>query len=159
MDNRATLLKRFKPLLIIVLIGLLAWINAQRSPPSSSTAPVAVSSTAALSPNIPTPADQAQTTQVSPRGLSVVQLADLPAEARQTLTLIAAGGPFPYERDGVVFGNFEKRLPPQKRGYYHEYTVATPAAHNRGARRIITGDQAERYYTADHYRHFSLIQP
>ena len=85
--------------------------------------------------------------------------ADLPAQARDTLRLIAAGGPFPYERDGMVFGNFEQRLPARPRGYYHEYTVPTPGAHNRGARRIIAGGQPpdEFWYTGDHYESFRRL--
>ena len=84
----------------------------------------------------------------------------LPAEARTTLKLIASGGPFPYDRDGVVFGNFEKRLPKQPRGYYHEYTVPTPGAHNRGARRIIAGGEppGDFWYTDDHYETFRKIE-
>jgi len=84
----------------------------------------------------------------------------LPAEARQTLRLIDAGGPFPYRRDGVVFKNLERRLPQQPRGYYREYTVPTPGSRDRGARRIITGAQppAVFYYTADHYETFRRIQ-
>ena len=83
----------------------------------------------------------------------------LPLEARQTLQLIDTGGPFAYDRDGIVFGNFERRLPQQKRGYYHEYTVSTPGVKHRGARRIVTGAAGERYYTADHYRSFRRIRP
>ncbi len=81
----------------------------------------------------------------------------LPAEARTTLRLIDAGGPFPYERDGVVFGNYEKRLPLQKRGYYREYTVKTPGLSHRGPRRIVAGEGGERYYTPDHYNRFYRI--
>jgi ribonuclease T1 len=87
-----------------------------------------------------------------------VSLAELPGEARATLQLIRQGCPFPYPRDGVVFGNYEKNLPKMPRGYYHEYTVKTPGARNRGARRIVCGRQQECYYTADHYRTFQLIR-
>ena len=87
-----------------------------------------------------------------------VLLADLPREARQTLALIKDGGPFPYSRDGVVFGNYEKRLPLRQRGYYREYTVKTPGRHDRGARRIVTGRGDEYYYTDDHYRSFRRIR-
>ncbi len=90
--------------------------------------------------------------------LPTVNVAQLPAEARQTLQLIERGGPFPYRKDGSVFGNFEKRLPARPRGYYREYTVPTPGARNRGAQRIVAGDSGERYYTADHYRSFSRIR-
>lgn len=83
---------------------------------------------------------------------------NLPPEARDTLRLIAAGGPFPYRRDGVVFGNREHRLPAKPRGYYREYTVPTPGARDRGARRIIAGGQREYYYTDDHYRTFRRIR-
>ena len=80
----------------------------------------------------------------------------LPPEATATLAAIARSGPFAYRQDGVVFGNYEHRLPPQPRGYYHEYTVPTPGARNRGARRIITGGTppAVYYYTDNHYRSF-----
>jgi ribonuclease T1 len=90
-------------------------------------------------------------------GLTFVAAADLPAEARDTLKLIDQGGPYPYSRDGVVFGNFEKILPKQDRGYYHEYTVKTPGESDRGARRIVTGKPDERYYTDDHYKSFRRI--
>lgn len=81
----------------------------------------------------------------------------LPVEARATLQLIKQGEPFPYPRDGVVFGNYERRLPQQPRGYYHEYTVMTPGARTRGARRIVCGPLPECYYTPDHYRTFLRI--
>jgi len=81
----------------------------------------------------------------------------LPAEARQTLALIKAGGPFPYQKDGSVFGNREALLPKRERGYYREYTVKTPGAKDRGARRIVAGRGGEYYYTDDHYRSFRRI--
>lgn len=86
-----------------------------------------------------------------------VRVANLPPEARQTLAQIKAGGPFLYERDGIVFGNFERRLPPHPRGYYREYTVKTPWRRDRGPRRIIAGEGDEYYYTDDHYRTFRRI--
>jgi ribonuclease T1 len=93
---------------------------------------------------------------------SEIALAKLPAEARDVLLLIRAGGPFPYERDGVTFGNRERLLPAQRRGYYHEYTVTTPGAKNRGARRIICGGSRRTpdvcYYTDDHYASFRRIR-
>ncbi len=87
-----------------------------------------------------------------------VALAELPPEARQTLALIRAGGPFPYARDGATFHNREGRLPERERGYYREYTVATPGARDRGARRIVAGRDGEVYYTQDHYRTFKRIR-
>ncbi len=87
-----------------------------------------------------------------------VSAGELPPEARDTLRLIKQGGPFPYPRDGVVFGNYEHRLPSQPRGYYHEYTVRTPGERGRGARRIVCGAPAECYYSGDHYRTFLRIR-
>ncbi|MDE2117535.1 MAG: ribonuclease [Betaproteobacteria bacterium] len=87
-----------------------------------------------------------------------VSVAELPSEARDTLHLIKQGGPFPFPRDGVVFGNYEQRLPQQPRGYYHEYTVKTPGVRNRGARRIVCGEPAECYYSNDHYKTFRRIR-
>ncbi|MEU2675709.1 ribonuclease [Streptomyces sp. NPDC007107] len=82
----------------------------------------------------------------------------LPSQAHDTLDLIDAGGPFPYEQDGTVFQNREALLPSRSTGYYHEYTVITPGSSDRGARRIVTGEQAqEDYYTADHYESFDLV--
>ena len=78
-------------------------------------------------------------------------------EARQTLDLIARGGPYPYSRDNVTFGNFEGILPRKASGYYREYTVRTPGESDRGARRIVAGEAGEKYYTADHYESFKFI--
>jgi len=87
-----------------------------------------------------------------------IALADLPAEARATLAMVKAGGPFPHQQDGRTFGNREKLLPQRDRGYYREYTVRTPDARDRGARRIVAGRGGEYYYTADHYRSFERIR-
>ena len=86
-----------------------------------------------------------------------VRVEELPPEAQRTLGLIAAGGPFPYARDGAVFSNRERRLPARERGYYREYTVKTPAIPDRGPRRIIAGRDGDYYYTDDHYRTFRRI--
>lgn len=86
-----------------------------------------------------------------------VSVQSLPEEARATLALIKAGGPFPYAQDGRTFGNREGLLPPRRRGYYREYTVKTPGRPDRGARRIVAGDGGEYYYTEDHYRSFRKI--
>jgi ribonuclease T1 len=83
---------------------------------------------------------------------------DLPPEARETLARIEAGGPFPYKQDGRVFHNREGLLPKRPRGYYREYTVKTPGARDRGARRIVAGREGEYYYTEDHYRSFRRIR-
>jgi ribonuclease T1 len=87
-----------------------------------------------------------------------VSVAELPPQARETLHLILHHGPFPYARDGAVFGNYEHKLPRQPRGYYHEYTVKTAGGHNRGARRIVCGPSLECYYSGDHYRTFRRIR-
>jgi len=91
-----------------------------------------------------------------------VALSALPSEAQKTHQLILAGGPFPYSKDGVVFGNRERQLPKNARGYYHEYTVKTPGARNRGAKRIVCGGNPPQnpdvcYYTEDHYTSFQRI--
>jgi ribonuclease T1 len=91
-----------------------------------------------------------------------VALAQLPEQARQTEQLIRRGGPFPYSKDGTVFGNRERLLPRHKRGYYREYTVKTPGSRDRGARRIVCGGERPAapeacYYTADHYASFKRI--
>lgn len=91
-----------------------------------------------------------------------VALSALPPEAQRTQQLILSGGPFPYSKDGTVFGNRERLLPQQRRGYYREYTVPTPGERDRGARRIVCGGlQPTRpdacYYTADHYASFTRL--
>lgn len=98
----------------------------------------------------------------SASGIGDIAASSLPLEARRTLNLIKQGGPYPYAKDGVVFGNYEGVLPRQKRGYYHEFTVKTPGARHRGARRIIAGGNpqtsGEYYYTRDHYQTFQRIR-
>ena len=99
---------------------------------------------------------------VAEPAVPTVALATLPDEARQTEMLIRKGGPFDYAKDGGVFGNREKLLPAQGRGYYREYTVKTPGASDRGARRIVCGGSQPTkpdacYYTADHYASFARI--
>lgn len=96
-----------------------------------------------------------------PEPVGTVAAKDLPREAQYTLMLIRKGGPFPYAKDGSVFGNYEGLLPKQRRGYYREYTVKTPGARNRGARRIVAGGEPmsfrHYYYTEDHYASFKRI--
>ncbi|MBL0718721.1 ribonuclease [Piscinibacter sp. Jin2] len=104
--------------------------------------------------------DAPATTQ--PAQAATVSLAQLPPEARQTHRLILAGGPFPYDKDGSVFGNRERLLPDRPRGHYREYTVRTPGARNRGARRFVCGGRPPTqpeacYYTDDHYASFRLV--
>lgn len=93
--------------------------------------------------------------------LPSIAFVQLPPEAQQMMRLIERGGPYPNTRDGIVFGNYQKLLPQQRRGYYHEFTVATPGARNRGARRIVTGGTGnppqEYFYSDDHYASFKRI--
>ena len=106
----------------------------------------------------------ARTSVPADAGLEEITLQELPPQGRTTYASILAGGPFPYEKDGTVFGNRERILPSQKRGYYREYTVKTPRVRNRGARRIVCGGLQPQqpdacYYTSDHYSSFRKITP
>jgi ribonuclease T1 len=127
------------------------------TPPTSALAPTArVATTAsAMPPTAPATPLEAQPID----GFDTITPDQLPQQARQTLALIARGGPFPYRQDGQVFQNRERRLPRHASGYYHEYTVETPGSDDRGARRIITGAGGEIFYTADHYASFAQVLP
>lgn len=100
---------------------------------------------------------------VSPSGGATIALNGLPAQGLETYQRVHQGGPFPFEKDGVVFGNRERLLPGQKRGYYREYTVRTPGLRSRGARRMVCGGPSTApeacYYSADHYASFRRIVP
>jgi ribonuclease T1 len=104
---------------------------------------------------------RSQTDRVAGSRPAVVHVAELPPQGRETYELIRRGGPFAYGKDGAVFGNRERLLPAEKRGFYREYTVATPGSRDRGARRIVCGGPARAphacYYTADHYASFRMI--
>ena len=117
--------------------------------------------TAAISTAMLSPLQAFEASQPA-ASVSSVQLAALPPEAQATERLIRAGGPFPYAKDGSVFGNRERLLPRKPRGHYREYTVATPQARDRGARRIVCGGEPPTrpetcYYTDDHYASFRRI--
>lgn len=101
-----------------------------------------------------TPANPAR---AGPPGIPAINYDELPREALETIILIAEGGPFPFDRDGITFQNREGLLPDKPRGYYSEYTVITPGASTRGARRIVAGEEGELYYTDDHYESFSWV--
>ncbi|MEZ5115550.1 MAG: ribonuclease domain-containing protein [Candidatus Nanopelagicales bacterium] len=133
---------------LAVLSGLLGGCAAAGGATSTSSAPAtdgAVTGSAELAP--------AEATT----NLPVVRVDRLPPEAVDTLVLIEAGGPFPYDKDGSVFGNREGLLPPQPNGFYREYTVVTPGSSDRGARRIVGGDDGSRFWTEDHYASFEEI--
>lgn len=129
-------MRRFGIRLNSRLIGLFAVVLALASMPGGAG-------------ELPTPGKNA---------IGIIAVAELPAEARETLQAIKQGGPFAYERDGVVFRNYERILPKQPRGYYREYTVKTPSVRHRGARRIVCGPPVECYYTTDHYQTFKRIR-
>lgn len=136
----------------VLLVGLLAGCSEPGSGPaggggSASAAPTSV------------PTSVSTSTPSWAEGMPVVTPDALPPEARRTLELIEADGPFPYDRDGAVFNNFERLLPERRRGHYHEYTVRTPGESDRGARRIVTGEDGELYYTDDHYLTFKAVLP
>ena len=93
---------------------------------------------------------------------ATITVAQLPRQGQQTYRLIRQGGPFPYDKDGMVFGNRERQLPIMRRGYYREYTVKTSGLRHRGARRIVCGGEVRTepdacYYTSDHYSSFKRI--
>lgn len=100
--------------------------------------------------------------RTTPEALSEIALSDLPKEAQEVHALVGRGGPFSFDRDGVVFGNREKLLPGKPRGYYHEYTVRTPGVKTRGGRRLVCGGRKTSpdacYYSDDHYRSFRKIR-
>ncbi|MCC7163467.1 MAG: ribonuclease [Anaerolineae bacterium] len=114
-----------------------------------------ISSLATRPPATSRPATPTRPAQIN--GFDTIALSELPQEALDTLALIERGGPFPYRQDGRVFQNRERILPRKSSAYYHEYTVETPGSDDRGARRIITGQEGELYYTDDHYESFKVI--
>ena len=101
--------------------------------------------------------------RTTPPALAEVALADLPKEAHDVYALVRKGGPFAFDRDGVVFGNREQLLPAKPSGFYHEYTVRTPGVKSRGGRRLVCGGPPTTpdacYYSDDHYRSFRKIRP
>lgn len=137
-------------LLALLVVGMLVFKHHASTPQTFAPDPGAVARTDANPLAIPPPMQAQAARDVD---------AFLPPEARQTLALIKRGGPFPHRQDGVVFQNREHRLPPEPNGWYHEYTVETPGASNRGTRRIITGGTppSDYWYTDDHYETFRKL--
>ncbi len=138
---RSATLRRLGQLLLVLLVLVLGTSACARDEPSPSG-------------------------RSAPAMLGDVAIDALPPEGRSTLALIRKGGPFPYRKDGAVFGNRERLLPQRPRGYYTEYTVPTPGSSDRGARRIVAGKgtggdpstSGEYYYTEDHYQSFRRIR-
>ncbi|WP_284979053.1 ribonuclease domain-containing protein [Arthrobacter sp. fls2-241-R2A-200] len=148
MNRSRSKLVAFAGLVIAVVVLVVAMVGggslkAPTSTPATTPAPGGPSVAAASVAN--------------PSSLPAINASQLPKEARQTLALIVKGGPFPYSRDGINFGNFEGVLPKKPSGFYAEYTVVTPGEADRGARRIIAGKDSAKYYTADHYQTFKFI--
>ena len=139
--------------LLALLAGLVVLAFVLAGMPPTGTAPPATSGVATS--GVANPPTTPAVTNTS--GLPEVRGSELPDEARRTLALIAQGGPYPYTRDDVTFGNFERILPRKSSGYYKEYTVPTPGESDRGARRIVAGKAGEKYYTPDHYHSFKFI--
>lgn len=146
--------------LILVLAALSLWgWSRHGAQPAGNAAPAP--STSARAPS-PAPVDSAAHARApSPQPARAGWPAWLPPEARDTLRLLARGGPFPHRQDGAVFQNRERLLPAQPRGYYREYTVRTPGSRDRGARRIVAGGDppVEFFYSDDHYRSFRRFAP
>jgi ribonuclease T1 len=137
---------------LVLVVGLGMVLSSTQEGPVSP--PVPAGSTAASAPVRST---AASAPAVDGSGLEAVPASSLPPEARETLALIARGGPYPYSRDGAVFSNFERLLPRKPSGYYKEFTVRTPGESDRGARRIVLGESGDKYYTPDHYESFFHI--
>ena len=154
-------MRSLRPLIVLAVVAVAAFLWNRHAPaPAPIDAPPARTADAAAArqaPSTPPARAEARPAATAP---AAARPAFLPPEARDTLALIARGGPFPHRQDGTVFGNREGRLPPQPRGYYHEYTVDTPGLDHRGARRIITGGDPPvvYYYTDDHYRTFRAFE-
>ena len=155
-------------LLLVVLVYLaFQWLSggtAQQTQAPADSTPAAEAP--AESQDSPQPQAEAQESVAQPpptatyaakSDLPLIAYEDLPPEAHDTIALIDSDGPFPYDKDGSTFQNREGILPQEPRGYYREYTVETPGSPDRGARRIVGGDDGELYYTDDHYDSFSEV--
>jgi guanyl-specific ribonuclease Sa len=143
--------------ILVALAALAAWAWQRHAAPDAASAS-AIGTSARSGTAIARPEREPRgDVPVSPRdGQAQRWPGFLPSEALDTLALVEAGGPFPYRQDGATFQNREHRLPERRRGYYREYTVETPGASDRGARRIIAGGDppSEFFYTDDHYDSF-----
>ncbi|MFC6238761.1 ribonuclease domain-containing protein [Longivirga aurantiaca] len=134
---------RRTPLLLLLAVLALALLTACGGKTAPATAPGVV--------------EQGLAPASATTNLDTMTVAELPPEGIETLRLIMDGGPFPYSKDGSTFQNREGILPQQSKGFYAEYTVETPGSDDRGARRIIGGDDGSRFYTDDHYSSFREV--
>lgn len=160
MNRSRNKLVAFAALVIAVVVLVVAMVGGG-SLTAQTTTPEPGSASTSPEPRPTTPVSGSAATSkpavANPSTLPTINASQLPREARQTLALIAKGGPYPYDRDGVNFGNFEGLLPKKSSGFYKEYTVPTPGESDRGARRIIVGKDSAKYYTPDHYESFTFI--
>lgn len=131
--------------------------RATLAPTPTANAPPTDTPTSIPPTATPTRVPPTNTPQARASNLPTIAYNELPPEAHDTIALIDQGGPFPYSRDGITFQNRERLLPRKSEGYYREYTVITPGASTRGAKRIVAGEAGEMYYTDDHYESFSEI--
>jgi ribonuclease T1 len=150
-DQRRTIRLALALLAVVVVLGVWWWVGQGSDSQLGAGGASSTTSSRSAASQSPGPAPR------DASGLPSVEVAELPAEAQETLELISAGGPYPYPRDGATFQNRERLLPRKAGGYYHEYTVPTPGESDRGARRIITGRDGELYWTPDHYASFRVI--
>jgi ribonuclease T1 len=160
--NRPASGKSTAKLAVVAVVALLVGIGVTLALSRSGKADSAATQATTTAPTSRSTAIGSSTTKsktTAPKSdYATIKVSALPPEGRTTLKLIASNGPFPFAKnDGVVFSNFEKVLPAQPKGYYHEYTVITPGASNRGTRRIVTGKSGEQYYTNDHYKTFKIV--
>jgi ribonuclease T1 len=144
--------------LIIATVIVSQWQKKDAPAPHAQPAPVAVERPAQRPAEAPAARPVERPAPADALAEAIPDAAER-EQVRKTLDLIDGGGPFPYpKKDGTVFGNREGRLPAQARGYYREYTVPTPRAKNRGARRIVRGKGGETWYTNDHYGSFVRLR-
>ena len=142
-------------LAVLVVLAGCATTTVDARVPAAGNGAVATSTASARAAQTEPYADLAPAEPTT--SLPTITVAKLPPEGVETLELIEAGGPFPYEQDGATFGNREGILPTQPKGFYAEYTVVTPGSDDRGARRIVAGDDGSRFYTVDHYASFREV--
>lgn len=152
---------------ILVVVAVGAWFFLRESGPDAQARGASASASVSASTQSERPASATSSgltagptsAGIDPAsGLPYIAESDLPQPARQILAAIHAGGPFEFEQDGSVFGNYEGLLPDEGHGYYHEYTVQMPGDSDRGAHRLVTGGDGEIYWTDDHYASFTVVQ-